>query len=209
MNHHRLSRYVRVAAALAITVTALLTPRGAEAQVPALAACPAGLAITATAPNTSTGTTTVTASVTPAGINFKAAAAADPASFHLHYYVDIDPTTTLKPGTTIPSGDPKIIHSGALTQDVGPLAAGPHTVWVVVGQLAHQACGGADGNVAVGKATFNVAAAAAAPAPVAVPAKTGNAGLVTPTESPALPLALAAVALLFVGAARFVTSRRG
>lgn len=143
----------------------------------------------------------------PAALNIKAASVADAQSFHLHYYVDVDPATTLKPGTPIPTGDAKIIHSGTPSQDVGTLTPGSHTVWVVLGQLAHQACGGADGNVAVGKVTFTVAAAQAAAAPA--PGKTGNAGLVAPTEWPVAPLMLAALALLIIVGARVVTARRG
>ena len=197
----RLARIVAVMTAVAMTFS---TAGSARAQVPPLAPCPTGLAITTIAPTTA-APTTVTATVVPT-LNLKAAAAADPQSFHLHYYVDVDPTTTLKPGTAIPSGDPKIIHSGSLSQDLGTLTPGAHTVWVVIGQFAHQACGGADGNVVAGKVTFTTAAAQAAPVPA--PAKAGNGGLVAPTGSPVLPFALAALALLVVGGARIATARR-
>lgn len=177
----------------------------AQAQTPpALAACPADLKIAVTPP-TAAAPTTVSATLTPT-LNLKAAALGDVASFHVHYYVDIDPTKVLKAGTPIPAGDPKIIHGAALTQDVGALTPGSHTVWVVVGQVSHQACGGTDGNIIVGSTTFTVAAAAATAAAPA-PGKTGTAGLQAATTGMVLPLTVLGLALLGVAAARRATQQ--
>jgi len=173
------------------------------------AACPADLKITVAPPATPTSTT-VTATITPA-LNIKPATAADPQSFHIHYFVDVDPTKTLKAGTPIPTGDPKIIHSASTTQDVGALAAGPHTVWVVVGQVSHQACGGADGNIVTGSTTFSVPAQAAPAQPTAAapaPAKSGTGGVAQARPDATVPLVLGGIALLAIAGARSLTGRR-
>jgi len=125
-----LAQDVRVAAQ---TATATPTPT-ATAVSPA--ACPTGATLVVSAP-TPGAPTTVSVVVTPTSLNIKAASAADPTSFHLHYFID---TTASAAGTVIPAGDPKIIHSGTLTQDLGALTAGSHTVTVVLGQFTHTAC---------------------------------------------------------------------
>ena len=61
----------------------------------------------------------------------------DFSSFHLHYFID---TPAAGAGSSIPTTDPKIIHSASTTQDLGALAAGTHTVTAVLGQLSHVAC---------------------------------------------------------------------
>lgn len=172
----------------------------------AFAPCPAALAITV-APPTAAAPTTVTATVTPA-LNIKAVSVGDFQSFHIHYYVDIDPQSTLVPGGVIPSGNPQIIHSGTLTQDLGALSAGTHTMWVVVGQLGYQDCG-VGGNVVVGSTTFTFAAQTTATSTAVAPAaaKTGNGRLVQTSESP-LPWALATFAIVLVATAGLVTRQR-
>ena len=151
---------------LVAAVIPFVSSRPASAQT--IAACPVGATLTITAP-TAAAPTTVNVTVTPAQ-NIKAAAVADTTSLHLHYFIDTPATAA---GATIPSGDPKVIHSGVTTQDLGTLAAGSHTVIAVLGQLNHTAC---DTRATV---TFTTAAAAATTtaAPAAAPAKTGNAGL--------------------------------
>ena len=84
----------------------------------------------------------VTTKVTPANVNIKSPAAGDLNSFHLHYFVDLDPATVLTPGQPVPMGNPKIIHSASLTQSVADLPAGPHQVWVVAGRMNHVPCAG-------------------------------------------------------------------
>ncbi len=178
-----------LAVSLSVAVAAGFYALGAApvafGQTPtALAPCPTGVTLTVSSP-VSAAPTTVSVVLQPAQ-NIKAAVQADPASLHVHYFIDTDPTPA---GKTVPSGDPKIIHSGLLTQDLGPLSAGPHTVWVVLGQLDHTAC------TTRGVVTFNYApqaapaarAAAQAPAaptaatplPIVTPPSTGDAGLAT------------------------------
>lgn len=165
------------------------------------AACPANLVLTLAAP-TAAAPTTVTATVTPT-VTLKAATAADPASFHVHYFIDVDPTTVVKPGEAIPTGNPQIVHSASLTQDLGTLSAGSHKVSVVLGQVSHQACAGADGKLAVGAVTFQVGAAAAAPP------KTGQAGIVTsPRSTTSTVWGLIVLAALLPAAGRLLTAKR-
>jgi len=85
---------------------------------------------------------TLTVKVDPANVNIKPAAQGDLTSFHLHYFMDLDPATIVVPGQPIPVGNPTIIHSASLTQSVASLAPGQHTVWVVAARLNHVPCAG-------------------------------------------------------------------
>ena len=158
-----------------------------------IAACPTGATLTVSPP-TASAPSTVSVTVSPQ-LNIKAASAGDPTSFHLHYFVDTDATAA---GTAVPTGDPKIIHSGSTTQDLGALTAGSHTVTVVLGQFNHVACD------ARGSVTFTS---------VALPA-TGSGGDLDQNAS-GLPtaawLALAGVVLaaLGLGAGLQARTRRG
>lgn len=58
-------------------------------------------------------------------------------SGHLHVFVDKDPAQYK--GQAIPAGDPAIIHSATSPVAVTGLAAGEHTIWVVVGDGTHKA----------------------------------------------------------------------
>jgi hypothetical protein len=152
----------------------LATPGQAQTPTPAAgAACPpeAATARLQLAPPTAAAPTTVTLTVTPSTLNVKPAASGDPASVHFHYFVDLDPATVIVPGQPIPTGNPRIIHSAATTQDLGPLAPGQHTVWVVLGDVRHVPC------QPLVEASVRFAVGGAAPA--AVPA-TGGGGLLGP-----------------------------
>jgi len=116
---------------------AVPTTSNAQTSTP-IAPCPVG-ETASLLPPTADAPTTVTAVLTPE-MNIQPAAAGDPTSFHYHYYIDLDPATVSQPGQPIPSGNPQIIHSASATQDLGPLAPGEHTVWLVVGQLNHVPC---------------------------------------------------------------------
>ncbi len=179
---------------LVVAGTAAWPAGTASAQ--AVAACPTGVTMTVSAP-TAAAPSTVSVSITPT-LNIKPATAADLTSFHLHYFVD---TAATAAGTAIPTGDAKIIHSGTTTQDLGALAAGSHTVTVVLGRLDHVAC---DARATV---TFATAAAPAA-APVAAPAKTGNAGLVDGGTGWSMLLASAGLTLAAVAGGRALVARR-
>lgn len=193
----RSSRWLLSPVVLAAVIS-LLSPNAATAQT--IAACPTGATMTITAP-TAAAPTTVNVTITPAQ-NIKAAAVADTTSLHMHYFVDTPATAA---GATIPSGDPKVIHSGTTTQDLGTLAAGSHTVIAVLGQLNHTAC---DTRATV---TFTTAAAAATTttAPAAAPAKTGNAGLAQDGSASMLLVgSLVGVAFVLTVGARKVSRRR-
>lgn len=196
----------------------LSAPASAQTPTPsptplALAACPTGVTIGVA--QQSAGSSTVVVTVNPT-VLIKPAADGDPASFHLHYYVD-KPIGTLKPGDVVPAGDALIVHSGATTLDL-KLAAGSHTVTVVLGQLSHQACGNAAGAVVTGTATFTVAAtqATATPTPAATPAapatasapKTGSAGLTGDMTSPAAMALLVGITSAVLGGAALARRRR-
>lgn len=174
------------------TATATPTATGTAAATPAATpiACPSGVTISVAPP--AAGSSSVTVTVTPPQ-NIKAATAGDPTSYHLHYFIDTPP---LAAGTAIPTGNPKIIHSGSLTQDLGALDPGSHTVYVVLGQLSHTAC------EARGQVTFNVAAAPTAP-------KTGTGGLVggDASSNAAAAFAFIAVAAMLALGARAATRR--
>ncbi len=190
--------WIATAAVAAVTLALATAGNVAQAQTPTataspLAACPTSNQLIV-APPTAAAPTTVTTSIAPALGNLKAATQQDRESLHLHYFVDTPPPAA---GTTIPTGVSSIIHTAALTQDVGPLAPGVHTVYVVVGQLDHRAC------ALRAQVTFTVGGAAAtkAAAPSAVtPPKTGSGGLLGSTEA-ASWLGMAAVAAAVVGVA--------
>lgn len=112
------------------------TPAPSGASAPAL--CPSGVSLTVSPP-TASAPSTVNVAVTPP-VNLQPASASDPASFHLHYFIDLDPATVLQPGQPIPTANAKIIHTAATTQDLGTLASGQHTVWVVLANVSHVPC---------------------------------------------------------------------
>lgn len=163
------------------------------------APCPTGGTLTVAAPSAS-APTTVTVTIAPPLGNLKAASAGDPQSHHVHYFID---TPAPAAGAAIPTGNPSIIHSGSLTQDLGALSAGSHTISVVVGQLNHTAC------ALRGQVTFTSAAQAAA---AVSPPKTGNGGLLgQTTEAASSPLGMAvlvAFTMIAVGGAGVATRRR-
>ena len=121
---------------------------------PSEKACPAGVTLTAAASGS-----LVTVTVTPP-VNLKAAKDGDVDSFHLHYFVDTDPASVLQPGQGVPSGNPKIVHAAATTQDFKDLTPGSHRIWVVMGDVAHIPCS----PLVVADTTISVTAATAPPA---------------------------------------------
>jgi hypothetical protein len=149
-------RVSSIAAAAVLTVVGIIgfssSAHARTPQAPALKECPSGESISVTAP-TVAAPTTVSVTVTPP-VNLKPAKDADATSYHLHYFVDIDPATVAQAGQPVPTGNPNIIHSAATTQDLGALAAGKHTVWVVMGDVSHIVCN----PVVQGTVSFDVAA---------------------------------------------------
>lgn len=196
MSDRRVSTGVMITIAIAIALVAgimilgLLPSRAFAA--PSLIACPSGEAITVVAPTVS-APTTVSVTVAPP-VNLKPAKDAVADSFHLHYFVDIDPSTVVQAGQPVPTGNPKIIHSAATTQDAGALSAGKHTVWVVLGDVSHTTCT----PMVVGSVSFDVKAAAALPAGGTGVGDGGANGVAIPMFIAALIAGLAAVSAGFV-----------
>jgi hypothetical protein len=114
---------------------------------------------------------------------------------HVHYLLDVDPAPYLDGTTPVPTGNPAIVHSAALTNTFSGVAPGPHKVTVILGLSDHRAV---QPPVAP-SVSFTVGAQAAAPAQLP---KTGDGS----TATAPLPIAgIAAIALLAVallGAAR-------
>jgi hypothetical protein len=52
--------------------------------------------------------------------------------YHIHYFLDVDPTPYIGTTIPIPLGDPRIIHSAATTITFDNVAPGPHTLAVVM-----------------------------------------------------------------------------
>ena len=194
MSHVRIMAVA--SAAISLLAFSPVTPTAAQTPSPTpvtIAACPTGVTLTI-APPAASAPTTVNVTLSPA-LNIKAATVGDPASFHLHYFIDTPATAA---GTVIPSGDAKIIHAGVLTQDLGALAAGSHTVTAVLGQLTHVAC--------ETRASVTFTTVAAAQASPAAP-KTGNAGLLGESNTLAAGLLLVAAVAVTIGGRAIATRR--
>jgi hypothetical protein len=52
--------------------------------------------------------------------------------YHLHYFLDVDPTPYLGTTVPIPLGDPRIIHTAATTVTFDNVAPGSHELAVVM-----------------------------------------------------------------------------
>jgi hypothetical protein len=185
--------------AAAQTATATPTATTSATPAPTVAPCPSGASLSVAAP-TAASPTTVTVSVSPSTVNLKAGTSGDFSSFHLHYFID---TPAAAAGSSITTTDPKIIHSASTSQDLGALAAGTHTVTVVLGQLSHVACDTrASVTFTTTQAATPTAAATGTSATAPTAPKTGNAGLIKSGNSAQLALvALLTVAVLFTGRA--------
>jgi hypothetical protein len=79
----------------------------------------------------------VTVAVQTSGATIKATTENDPNASHLHYFIDRDPASVLKPGEPIPSGQPDIIHTPDLSLQLPSISNGRHTVWVVLAHNDH------------------------------------------------------------------------
>ena len=182
--HGLLTLWLALALPIGTLLVALAAGSGASAQE--AAACPPN-AVVRVIPPTDDEPGTVSVEVEP-DVDIKPAADADPESFHLHYFVDTDPGD-LAPGEVIPAGNPNIIHSAATELDL-ELPSGEHQVWVVLGQLGHQACGTSEGGLAVGSTQFTVPAGSGA-----------NEIAAADEDDDGPPLALILIVTLMLGAA--------
>jgi hypothetical protein len=52
--------------------------------------------------------------------------------YHLHYFLDVDPTPYLGTTVPIPLGDPRIVHTAATSVTFDNVAAGTHELAVVM-----------------------------------------------------------------------------
>jgi hypothetical protein len=140
------------------------------------------------------GNALIQVTVTPP-VNLQPAMPPNPSSFHLHYFIDQQPTPA---GGTVPFGNPRIVHTNQTSLEVTGLAAGSHAVTVVLGQYNHTACS------ARGSATFNIAAVQAPQPP-----RTGSAGMVSSggSDDAYAAFALLAVATMLTLSARLATRR--
>ena len=138
------------------------------------------------------------------GVTVKPAAEGDPAAFHYHALVDVDPATVVQPGQPLPTGQANIIHTADRTISLPNLGAGPHTVVVVLTRTDHVPLT----PTVTDRVSFTVGPAAAgaqAPAsqtPAAAPRVGTGGGLDADSDLPAgMLLALIAVLALGTGTA--------
>lgn len=79
----------------------------------------------------------VTVTMEAPGLVIKPPAANDPAAYHFHLFVDIDPDS-LPRGVPIPTGQSGIVHTAETSYTIDiPLSVGEHTVWVVLTRNDH------------------------------------------------------------------------
>jgi hypothetical protein len=57
--------------------------------------------------------------------------------YHLHYFLDVDATPYIGTQVPVPMGNPNIVHTAALQQSFDNVAAGPHTVTVMLSGSNH------------------------------------------------------------------------
>jgi hypothetical protein len=123
---------LRAAANAAVVVSPSASPSVSAA---AAAPRPSGVSLMFTAPTAgetvSAGSVTVTVSYTgPAMVAAANATKLD--DYHVHYFLDVDPTPYIGTLAPIPLGDPRIIHSPATSVTFDNVVAGTHTLAVVM-----------------------------------------------------------------------------
>ena len=123
-------RYVPALVAVLLAGAALL---GREAQAQQATG---SIRIVAPAANaTVSGPVSLTVDIQ--GVTVKPAADGDPAAFHYHALVDVDPATVIQPGQPLPTGQANIIHTADRTITIPDLAPGPHTIVVILTRTDH------------------------------------------------------------------------
>lgn len=169
---------ILVAGLAALFVAVTLPGSGVHAQSPTAtptpAPCPTGVSLVVNAP-TASAPAVVTVGM-PAGITLKPASANDRNSFHLHYFIDTQPTLA---GSPVPLNNPNVIHTDSTSVHIGARPSGTHSVTVVLGQVNHVACQ-VRGNVTFTLAQATTATPTPSPAPTATPKATSTA---TPTPA--------------------------
>jgi hypothetical protein len=131
-----------LASALALPSPSLASARASAVASPsaspsaAIAAPrPAGVSLMFMAPTNgetvNAGSVTVTVSYTGPAL-VAAANATKLGDYHLHYFLDVDPTPYLGTTLPIPLGDPRIVHSAATSVTFDNVAPASHTLAVVM-----------------------------------------------------------------------------
>jgi hypothetical protein len=201
-----MKRYVLVlAAAFSASFVALGGNAGAQQA--------GTIAITGPA-NGATVSGPVRLSVNIQGVPVKPAADGDPAAYHYHALVDVDPSTVVIPGQPIPTGQANIIHTADPTIEIPDLAPGQHTIVVILTRTDHVPLSPSVQD----RVTFTVGAGAQAgqaPAagagtgqtPIAAP-RTGTGGLLGADAEPSFALLGALAALLALAAGATALRRR-
>ena len=128
-----MSRRLLIALTLLATLATAFAPQ-------ALAQAQPQVTITAPASGAAVPGPDVTVTISVSGTTLVPAAQATRLEdLHVHYLLDVDPTPYLSGTTPIPPGDPKIVHSGALSNTFSGVAPGAHTVTVILGLSDHRA----------------------------------------------------------------------
>ena len=144
----------------------------------------------------------VTLQVEIGGVTVRAAAEGDPAAYHYHALVDVDPASVIQAGQPLPTGQENIIHTADRGLPLTNLAPGQHTVTVILTRTDHvPLTPPVQDRVAFTIGSGTPPAAAQSAAPVAAP-RTGSGGMALLADqrfSPALALLLAAAACLSLG----------
>ena len=158
-----MKRFLPALVAILLAGAALLG-REAHAQQAA-----GSIRITAPAANAAvSGPVTLTVDIQ--GVTVRPASEGDPAAFHYHALVDVDPATVVQPGQPLPTGQANIIHTADRTITIPDLAPGQHTIVVILTRTDHVPL-----NPSVqDRVTFTVTSA---PAGQTAPAGTGAATL--------------------------------
>jgi len=164
--------------------------------------------------NNSTVNGPVALNVDIGGVTVKPAAEGDPAAFHYHALVDVDPATVVVPGQPLPTGQANIIHTADKTLMLPNLAPGPHSVVVILTRTDHVPLS----PTVQDRVSFTVGQAAAAPAAgaqappagqgAAAAPRVGTGGGVDADAVPSLPLLLALGAMLVVVSGGFAVRAR-
>jgi hypothetical protein len=94
--------------------------------------------VTITAPmNGATLSGPVAVQVAVGGVTVKPATDGDPAAFHHHVLVDVDPATVVQTGQPLPTGQANIIHTHEPVTLLNNLPPGPHTITVILTKTDH------------------------------------------------------------------------
>lgn len=155
-----------------VGMVGLVTVGLMQAAVPAEALQTGTIAITAPV-NGATVTGPVALQVAVGGVTVRPAADGDPAAFHHHVLVDVDPASVVQAGQPLPTGQANIIHTAEPMTMLNDLAPGPHTVTVILTRTDH--------------VPLTPSVSARVQFTVAAPGQTPPAATPAPAQPPAIP----------------------